>query len=369
MAQHDYDIANGSGSTVRADINSLGLALRSQNSGTTAPTATAAGMTWYDTTNNAMKQRDSGNSAWNSQAEAIAGGHLAGSRNRIINGNMQIDQRNDGAGQTFTAGAALAYTVDRWYAYCTGANITGSRYQAASIAPYYYRFTGAASNTGLGFGQRIESWNVKDLASKTCTLSATISSSSLTSITWTAYYANGMDNFGSLASPNRTQIATGTFSISAFDTRFNAQISVPSSARTGIEIVFTAGALAASQNLYITDVQFEPGGVATPFETRLYSTELAECQRYYEKGKQPLLYIGFGATGISSAYDELRFLVRKRSNVSTTASGWTYYSTGTGTSFSPGISNNVDGFTWANSGLTNWNGWAGAGTWAAEAEL
>ena len=45
--------------------------------------------------------------------------------NRIINGAMNIDQRNAGASQTITAAAALAYTVDRWYAYCTGANVTG----------------------------------------------------------------------------------------------------------------------------------------------------------------------------------------------------------------------------------------------------
>lgn len=369
MAQHDYNIANGSGLTVRGDINDALLAVRSQNSGTIAPTSTAAGMPWLDTANNAMKQRNAANTAFVSQAEAIAGGHLAGMRNRIINGNMQIDQRNAGAGQTFTAGAALAYTVDRWYGYCTGANITGARHQAASIAPYRYRFTGAASNTGVGFGQRIESWNSRDMAGKTCTLSATISSSSLTSITWTAYYANGLDNFGSLASPNRTQIATGTFSITSTDTAYNAQIAVPATATTGIEIVFTGGALLASQTLFFTDVQFELGGVATPFETRLVSTELAACQRYYETGKQPLFYMALGSTGIASAYDELRFLVRKRPGVSVTASGWTYYSGGTGTAFTPGISTNDDGFTWANSGLTNWNGWAGAGTWAASAEL
>jgi hypothetical protein len=46
-------------------------------------------------------------------------------RNRLINGDMRIDQRNNGAAQTITAAAALAYTVDRWYAYSTGANVSG----------------------------------------------------------------------------------------------------------------------------------------------------------------------------------------------------------------------------------------------------
>ena len=56
-----------------------------------------------------------------------------GFRNRIINGDMRIDQRNAGASQTFTAAAALAYSVDRFYGYCTGANVTGAR--VAGTAP------------------------------------------------------------------------------------------------------------------------------------------------------------------------------------------------------------------------------------------
>jgi hypothetical protein len=279
MSQHDYDVANGSGSSVRADLNSLAGAIQSQNSGSNAPTATAAGMVWYDTTNQAMKQRNSANSAWQSQAESIAGGHLAGHRNRIINGAMKIDQRNSGATQTFTAGAALAYSVDRWYGYCTGANITGAR--ITSSAQNRYRFTGATSNTGVGFGQRIEAANSMDLAGRTCTLSVKLSSSSLTSITWTAYYANTADTFGTLASPTRTQIATGSFSISSTEATYSAQINVSASATTGIEIVFTGGALLGSQTLTIGDVQFEPGGVATPFEVRMIGNELLLCQRYY----------------------------------------------------------------------------------------
>ncbi len=280
MAQHDYNIANGSGLTVRGDINDALLAVRSQNSGSTAPTSTAAGMPWLDTATNAMKQRNAANTAFVSQAEAIAGGALAGNRNRIINGSMKIDQRNGGATQTFTAGAALAYTVDRWYGYCTGANITGAR--VTSGAENRYRFTGAASNTGVGFGQRIEAANSMDLASRICTLSCKLASSSLTTITWTAYYANSADTFGTLASPTRTQIATGTFTISSTEASYNAQVSVPAGATTGIEIVLTGGALLASQTLTIGDVQFEPGGVATPFEVRFLGAELSLCQRYFQ---------------------------------------------------------------------------------------
>lgn len=66
-----------------------------------------------------------------------------GYRNRIINGDMRVDQRNAGASQTITAAAALAYTVDRFYAYCTGANVMGQQV-VISNAQKRYRFTGAA---------------------------------------------------------------------------------------------------------------------------------------------------------------------------------------------------------------------------------
>src|SRR6185369_5364480 len=39
---------------------------------------------------------------------------------------------------------------------------------------------------------------------------------------------------------------------------------------------------AINQNFVLTDVQFEVGTVATPFERRAYAQELVLCQRYYE---------------------------------------------------------------------------------------
>ena len=67
MAQHDYVIDNASGATVRADINSALGAIQSLNSGTSAPSSTAAGMLWLDTTGGApyaLKVRDAGNNHW-----------------------------------------------------------------------------------------------------------------------------------------------------------------------------------------------------------------------------------------------------------------------------------------------------------------
>lgn len=202
--------------------------------------------------------------------------------NRIINGAMAIDQRNAGAAQTITAAAALAYTIDRWYAYCTGANVTGQRVTGSGGNLFAYRFTGAASVTAIGFGQRIEAVNSADLAGTTATLSVELANSLLTTVTWTAFYANTTDTFGTLASPTRTQIATGTFTVNSTLTRYSTQISIPGAATTGIEIVFTVGAQ-TSGTWTIDNVQLEAGSMMSAFERRNFGTELALCQRYYQK--------------------------------------------------------------------------------------
>jgi hypothetical protein len=210
------------------------------------------------------------------------GVQYTGFKNRIINGQMTTDQRNAGSSQTITAAAALAYTVDRWYAYCTGANVTGQQVAGANATQFRYRFTGAASVTAVGFGQRIEQKNSYDLAGSTCTLSADLAiSATLTTVTWTAYYATTTaDTFGTLASPTVTQIATGTFTVSSTVTNFSTNISIPAAATTGIQILFTVGALTAGLTWTIGNVQLEKGSTATSFDYRPYGTELALCQRY-----------------------------------------------------------------------------------------
>ena len=199
-------------------------------------------------------------------------------KNRLVNGSFAIDQRNAGASQTFTAAAAVAYTVDRWYGSCTGANITGQRVAGTSPNQYAYRFTGAASNTGTLFGQRIESFNTYDLISTTVTGSVTLKSSSITSVTWTAYYANSSDTFSS-----KTSIATGTLTINSTATRYSFSFDAGANAGNGIAIEFTTGALTATNTLQYENAQLELGTTATPFERRLYGQELANCQRYYYK--------------------------------------------------------------------------------------
>jgi hypothetical protein len=247
-----------------------------------------------------------------------------GFKNRIINPGMVIDQRNSGASQTFTAGGALAYSVDRWYGYCTGANVTGQQVAgtyASSLSRY--QFTGAASVTAIGFGQRIEQKNSFDLANTTATLSCYISNSLLTTVTWTAYYANSADSFGTLASPTRTQISTGTFTVTSTRTQYSTNITIPSAATTGIEIVFTVGAQ-TSGTWIIDSVQLEKGSTATSFDYRPYGTELALCQRYYWKitqGAAEAYGIAGGGVSGNAVWTTFGFPVTMRATPTVTVNG------------------------------------------------
>lgn len=89
MAQHDYDVANGSGAAVRADLNALAQAIATLNSGAAAPTTTFANMFWYDTTNNILKVRNAANSAWLS-AFTLSGGILVATNNLPLSGGTIV---------------------------------------------------------------------------------------------------------------------------------------------------------------------------------------------------------------------------------------------------------------------------------------
>jgi hypothetical protein len=181
--------------------------------------------------------------------------------------------------------------VDRFFVYSTGANVTAAQVTATGATPFLLRITGAASVTAVGVGQRIETNNSIDLAGQTCTLSVELANSLLTTVTWTASYANTTDTFGTIGTPTKTQIATGTFTVTSTLTRYSVNIAVPAAATTGIEILFTVSAQ-TSGTWDIDNVQFEPGTAATPFERRQYGQELALCQRYYEKSYDPAVTPG-----------------------------------------------------------------------------
>lgn len=64
MAQHDYIISNGTGASVRSDLNGALGATVSNNSGATEPATMYAYQWWADTTTGLLKLRNSANNAW-----------------------------------------------------------------------------------------------------------------------------------------------------------------------------------------------------------------------------------------------------------------------------------------------------------------
>jgi len=217
-------------------------------------------------------------------------------RNRIINGAMAIDQRNAGAAQTITT-AAAAYTVDRWLASCTGANVTGQRVAGSGSTQYRYQFTGAASVTAINFTQRIEQLNSYDLAGSTITISVDLANSLLTSVSWALSYANTADTFSAT-----TSISSGTFTVSSTVTRYSVQVLLPAGATTGLQLQLSVGAQ-TSGTWTIGNVQVEAGTIATPFERRPQGQEFLLCQRYYEQDlltNGPAGYVAFSWNGITT---------------------------------------------------------------------
>ncbi|HYH68335.1 MAG TPA: hypothetical protein VD866_26820 [Urbifossiella sp.] len=64
MAQHDQNIANADGATVRADLNNALAAIFTNSAGTSAPGTTVAHQFWADTASNLLKKRNAANSGW-----------------------------------------------------------------------------------------------------------------------------------------------------------------------------------------------------------------------------------------------------------------------------------------------------------------
>ena len=236
-------------------------------------------------------------------------------RNRIINGNMYVAQRATSA--TVTAGTAVPTAstgypcVDRFFVYSTGANVTAAQVAGATSNKNLLQVTGAASVTAVGIGQRIEQFNSIDMAGQTCTLSVNIANSLLTTVTWTASYATTTaDTFGTIGTPTKTQISTGTFTVTSTLTQYTASFSVPSAATKGIEILFTVGAQ-TSGTWQIGNVQFETGAVATPFERLQYATQLSMCQRYYAQFSVAS-FRGYNASAGNALSSQLRNLQTMR---------------------------------------------------------
>jgi hypothetical protein len=198
-------------------------------------------------------------------------------RNKIINGGMDVDQRNSGAIRTLTLGTNF-YTLDRWYGVAVGAAVTHQR--VAITAPrvsFALRITGAAGNTSTWVAQRVESNLAAHIAGVPVTFSFYAASNALTQLAIGRGAAGTPDNYGTTTNDTFVNVP-----ITSTLTRYSISFTAPSTFANGFYIGFYTNApLLAGQTVTITGVQLEEGSLATAFEQRPIGTELALCQRYY----------------------------------------------------------------------------------------
>jgi hypothetical protein len=238
-------------------------------------------------------------------------------KNRIINGNMSIDQRNAGASVTPTSSA---YTLDRWQAILTQASKFSVQQNAGSVTPPagFTNYLGATSTSAYSvptsdyflLQQSIEGFNVADLGfgtanAKTVTLSfwvrssltgtfgGVLSSGGFTRcypFTYTISAANTWEyeTITIAGDTSGTWLTTnGTGMIVNFNLGSGATVSGTAGAWSSTLYTSATGATSVvgtnGATFYITGVQLEVGSTATSFDYRPYGTELNLCYRYFSK--------------------------------------------------------------------------------------
>jgi hypothetical protein len=256
-----------------------------------------------------------------------------GFRNRIINGDMRIDQRNAGASLTPTN---EQYTLDRWQAWRSQASKYSVQQNAGSVTPPagFSNYLGVTSLSAYSIAvsdyfmvsQKVEGFNASDFAW------GTASAQAVTLSFWVRSSLTGTFG-GSAQNSAQNRSYPFTYTISAANTWEQKTVSIAgdtsgiwlSTNGVGLYLWFglgvgsnfsgTAGAWNANNNFsatgatsvvgtngatwQITGVQLEAGSVATPFERRAYGQELVLCLRYYWK-----LYSGGTTAPFSSGNAE-----------------------------------------------------------------
>lgn len=238
-----------------------------------------------------------------------------GFRNRIINGNMAIDQRNAGASVTPANGG---YTLDRWFFTVSQASKLTCQQNAGSVTPPagFTKYLGVTSSSAYTVGaselfllrQSIEGLNSADLAW------GTASAQAVTLSAWVRSSLTGTFG-GTIRNSAGNRFYPFSYTISSANTWTQISVTIPGDTTgtwatdntVGIDVMFSLGAGSTvsgtagswgstayysatgatsvvgtnGATFYITGVQLEAGSVASPFERRDYGRELMMCLRYY----------------------------------------------------------------------------------------
>ncbi len=253
-------------------------------------------------------------------------------KNRLINGDMNIDQRNNGAAVNLITAGGVGYCVDRWFAENTTSGT--ATIQRLADAPtgfsnsIRWTVTGTASTLASSdsafFQQQIEGFNSADLSFGTAN-AQTVSVSF-----WVKSSVTGTFG-GALANNAYNRAYSFSYTINSANTWEYKTITIPGDTTgtwvgatngIGLRLSFamaagsargsTAGSWGAfvgigvsgQTNLMatnaatwqVTGVQLEKGTTATNFDVLPYGTELALCQRYFQYSRYYFEY-AMGAVG------------------------------------------------------------------------
>jgi hypothetical protein len=302
---------------------------------------------------------------------------VTGFKNRIINGDMTIDQRN--AGAEVNPAVNATYYLDRWVVgqLVSGKFKIGQNAGAVTPPAGFTNYLGCTSISSysvgagdyLGVIQKIEGFNTADLGW------GTANASTVTLSFWVRSSLTGTFS-GSILNSASSRSYIFSYSIPSANTWTYVSATIPGDTSgtwlttngTGIEVYFNLGSgsgynapagfwnglgyrgvtggvsVVGTNNAtwYVTGVQLEKGSVATSFDYLPYGTELALCQRYTYRflgtGVQTSLVGSGGFFTPNQVELTVYFPVTMRATPSTTVANGTNYwrnvTNGTTTSFS-----------------------------------
>lgn len=274
---------------------------------------------------------------------SLNGGQLAGFRNKIINGKMDISQRNGGTVMALTA--TPTYFNDRW-------SCVSSSAPSGSLFTGRTTITGALGLSQLGDGfencmyfqrqsgtytgfaraiQVLETGESIGMVGRTVTLSfwAAINTGWLGgNLTASILTGTGTDQtaaqFFAGTATGQATANSATVTLTTTLTKFSVQATIPLGTKQVAVLIQNTGWSGSGSSpdiVGITGIQLEVGSIATPFEHRPYSVELALSQRYYELFNQVILRNQFN-TGF--VYQWLNFSTPKRATPTCTVSSTSY---------------------------------------------
>ena len=255
--------------------------------------------------------------------------------NRIINGDMRIDQRNNGASGT----VVNVNVIDRWIyaASLAGKGTWGRNLNAISVLTatgfgYYLGFQSSSAYTPLAgdyfqFNQPIEADFISDFAWGTASAQAVTLSFWANSSLTGAFSGTVVDYAGTRAYPFSYSLPTantwtkiaitipgdtagawvmsgnGGAAYVSFDLGSGATFRKPAGAWVaGAYINGANGAVNVvatnAAKFYMTGVKLEIGNVATPYNRQSLAKSMADCQRYYWQGA--LWNGGYGLAAVTT---------------------------------------------------------------------